>query len=92
MRRAIAGGKEVLPRLPVIPGFNDSLEDAARFVRRLREAGADRIQLLPFHLFGENKYTLLGKTCEYEAVPALHKEELTEFRQVFPDAGIDAFF
>lgn len=92
MRRAVAGGKEVLPRLPVIPGFNDSLKDAARFVRRLRKVGVDRIQLLPFHQFGENKYTLLGKTYEYEAVPALHKEELTEFRQVFLDAGIDAFF
>ncbi len=92
MRRAIAGGKAVLPRLPVIPGFNDSLEDAAGFVRRLREVGAGRVQLLPFHQFGENKYALLGKTYADEAVPALHKEELTEFRQVFLDAGVDAFF
>ncbi|WP_297872233.1 glycyl-radical enzyme activating protein [uncultured Oscillibacter sp.] len=92
MSRAIAGGKEVLPRLPVIPGYNDSLEDAAGFVRRLREVGADRIQLLPFHQFGENKYALLGRTYEYESVPALHKEELERFRQVFLDAGVDAFF
>lgn len=92
MRRAITAGREVLPRLPVIPGFNDSCEDAAGFVRRLREVGATRIQLLPFHQFGENKYTLLGKSYEYESVPALHKEELVDFRQVFLDAGIDAFF
>lgn len=92
MRRAIANGRAVLPRLPVIPGFNDSLEDAAGFVRRLREAGADRIQLLPFHQFGESKYDLLGQSYEYRSVPALHKEELAEFQQVFLHAGIDAFF
>lgn len=92
MRRAVAGGKTVLPRLPVIPGFNDSLEDAAGFVRRLREVGAERVQLLPFHQFGENKYALLGRPYEYASVPALHKEELAAFRQVFLDAGVDAFF
>lgn len=92
MRRAIAAGKEVLPRLPVIPGFNDSLEDAAGFVRRLQEVGAERIQLLPFHQFGESKYGLLGKDYEYGSVPALHKEDLTAFRQVFLAGGIDAFF
>lgn len=92
LARAIAGGKEVLPRLPVIPGYNDSLEDAAGFVRLLEEAGADRVQLLPFHQFGENKYTLLSREYAYRDVPALHEEELASFRQVFLDAGIDAFF
>ena len=61
MKYAISHGKEVLPRLPVIPGYNDSLDDAAGFVRRLQEVGAKRVQLLPFHQFGENKYRLLGK-------------------------------
>lgn len=92
MGRAIASGKEVLPRLPVIPGYNDSLEDAAGFVRRLREVGAERVQLLSFHQFGENKYALLGKTYEYESVPALHREDLEDFRRVFLDAEVDAFF
>lgn len=92
MRRAIANGRAVLPRLPVIPGFNDSLEDAAGFVRCLQEAGAERIQLLPFHQFGESKYELLGRDYAYKSVPALHKEDLTAFQQVFLDAGIEAFF
>lgn len=92
MARAVGRGQEVLPRLPVIPGFNDSMEDAAGFVGRLREVGADRVQLLPFHQFGENKYALLGREYAYRDVPALHEEELAGFRQVFLDGGIDAFF
>lgn len=92
MARAIGRGQEVLPRLPVIPGYNNSLEDAAGFAGRLREVGAGRIQLLPFHQFGENKYALLGRTYAYQDVPALHEEDLAGFRQVFSEAGIDAFF
>ena len=92
MRRAIRKGKAVLPRLPVIPGFNNTSEDAAGFVKRLREAGADKVQLLPFHQFGEAKYAQLGRKYAYQDVPALHEEDLQDFRQTFLDTGIDAFF
>lgn len=92
MRRAISGGREVLPRLPVIPGYNDSLRDAAGFAGLLRRAGADKVQLLPFHQFGESKYALLGKQYSYKDVPALHEEDLRNFRQAFLDEGINAFF
>ena len=40
MKYAIDIGKEVLPRLPVIPNYNDSLDDARGFVRRLEQVGA----------------------------------------------------
>ena len=92
LRAAIQAGKDVLPRIPVIPGFNDSPADAAGFAARLKEAGAARCQLLPFHQFGENKYDLLGAEYGYRGVPALHPEELEAFRQVFSDHGIRAFF
>lgn len=92
MKRAIAAGKTVLPRIPVIPGFNDSLEDAAGLAAALKEAGAKECQLLPFHQFGENKYHLLGQTYDYENTPALHPEDLQDYRQRFTDHGIHAFF
>ncbi len=89
---ALARGKTVLVRIPVIPGYNDSLEDAAEFAKKLRELGTDRVQLLPFHQFGENKYDLLGTDYAYRDVPALHREELEEYRKVFLSHGIEAFF
>ena len=92
MKYAIEQGKEVLPRLPVIPGVNATLEDAKGFVRRLREAGAGKVQLLPFHQFGENKYRLLGRNYAFENLQALHPEDLEEYRQVFLAEGIEAFF
>lgn len=88
----VAQGKDVLPRIPVIPGYNDSLEDAAGFCARLREAGARRAQLLPFHQFGEKKYELLGKPYAMAGVDALHEEGLEPYRQAFLARGIEAFF
>ena len=92
MKRAIASGKNILPRIPVIPGFNDSLKDANAFAETLHRIDAEKCQLLPFHPFGENKYHLLGKTYSYENVKALHPEDLTDYQQIFLDAGIDCFF
>ena len=92
MKFAIDAGKDVLPRLPVIPRYNDSVDDAEGFVRRLREVGATCVQLLPFHRFGESKYSMLGRDYEFSHVKSLQPEDLRDFRQVFVDAGIDAFF
>lgn len=90
--RAIARGVDVLVRTPVIPGFNDSAEDARRMAGRLREVGATRVQLLPFHNLGESKYDLLGRDYALHGRTNLHEEDLEGFRQAYLDEGIDAFF
>lgn len=92
MKYAASTQKKILPRLPIIPHYNDSLADAHGFVRCLQELSLLEIQLLPFHQFGENKYDLLGMDYFYADAPALHKEDLKNFRQIFLDAGINAFF
>ena len=88
---AISQGIEVLPRIPVIPDFNDSLDDAKGIAALLNQVGAKKVQLLPFHQFGENKYHLLGKTYSYENVKALHPEDLTDYQRIFLDVGINCF-
>lgn len=92
LRGAISAGKNVLPRIPVIPGFNDSLDDAAHFAALFQEMGAKEVQLLPFHQFGESKYELLGREYAYANLNALHEEDLAEFQQVLASAGIHAYF
>ena len=91
-RRAIERGVDVLVRTPVIPGFNDGIDDARHFAQLLHEIGAERVQLLPFHNLGESKYDLLGRDYRLHGLTNLHEEDLEEFRQAYVDAGIDAFF
>ncbi len=92
LKYAVEQGKDILPRIPVIPGFNDSLKDAEMIARTIYETGARKAQLLPFHQFGENKYEQLGREYSYKDVAAYHREDLEEYRQKFIDNGIEAFF
>ena len=92
LRWALANHPDVLPRTPVIPNFNDRPEDARAMASWLREAGAARVQLLPFHNFGESKYTLLDLPYKLHGLKNLHPEDLAEFRQIYLDEGIEAFF
>lgn len=90
---ALSSGKDVLIRTPVIPGYNDKLSDARMMARRLKRLGADRVQLLPFHNYGESKYELLQRDdYAYKGVPNTHPEALEDFRKVYLDEGVKAFF
>lgn len=89
MTYAVTHGKEVIARIPVIPEVNHQLEDAIQFSQLLQKIGIKRIDLLPFHQFGQNKYDLLNKPYEMKDTPALHPEDLKEYQQVFLDNGFD---
>lgn len=92
LQAAVASGKEVLPRIPVIPGFNDGLQDAAGFGRLLKGLGLRRAQLLPFHQFGESKYAGLGMEYAYAGIDPLHEEDLGAYQAAFAGEGVEAFF
>ena len=92
LKWAVEQGLELLPRLPVIPGFNAELEDAAGIAALLKELGLKRCQLLPFHQMGERKYEFLNREYSMSGLPMLHREELEEYREVFLEMGIDCFF
>lgn len=92
LRWALANHPDVLPRTPVIPGFNDSIEDARAMARWLHDAGGTRVQLLPFHNYGESKYALLDMPYQLQGLKNLHPEDLQDYRQAYLDEGIEAFF
>lgn len=52
--------------------------------------GVRRVQLLPFHQFGEKKYENLGLDYAYRGVPQLHKEDLKDYLKLFEKSGFDA--
>ncbi|MDR0583900.1 MAG: radical SAM protein [Treponema sp.] len=92
LKSALSRGRETLPRLPVIPGYNDSPEDARGFAALLVSLGLKQAQLLPFHHFGEKKYDMLNIPYPMRGLPRLHPEDLEEFRGIIAGQGIDCFF
>lgn len=92
LKTALQAGKDVIVRIPVIPGVNSSLEDAEGFCAVLRPLGAKRINLLPFHQFGERKYDFLNRNYQLRGISALHESDLTAFRDIFVKNGFDCYF
>lgn len=92
LKTAVSNGKDVIVRIPVIPDINSSLEDANGFCKLLKTTGAIKVNLLPFHQFGQKKYELLNKDYSFTNKSQLHQEDLEEYQQIFIDNGFDCYF
>lgn len=71
-------------RRVVIPDYNDSdaeTEALAQFVATMDPPPA-KISLLPYHKFGETKYTSLGKGYEYRNVDPMPEERINELKEI----------
>lgn len=87
IKAGVHDGKHIIARIPVIPGENNSLQDAKHFCRLLHDIEIKEVDLLPFHQFGESKYARLGMEYKMKDVKALHPEDLQEYLQIFTDSG-----
>jgi len=92
LSRAVSRGIDICVRIPVIPGVNDTLRDARAFAALLRRLRVERVQLLPFHQFGERKYALLGRPYRMAGIAALRQEDLLDYRDLMRAEGVEAHF
>lgn len=90
MARLAGRGAPLAARIPIIPGHNAGLEDAAAMAALLRGAGVLRVNLLPFHRMGSSKYRALGRRYPYEAVEPPEKEQMAALLAPFREAGLEA--
>jgi len=81
----------VTVRVPIIPGFNDTLEDAHKFAELFADIGVKKVELLPFHQFGENKYKYLDREYKLNDIPQLHKEDLVEHEAIINNRGVEVY-
>lgn len=88
LRIALAAETKMLVRIPIIPGFNNRIEDARGFSHLFKQMGVQKVELLPFHQFGEKKYEELNRDYQLKNIPQLHTEDLDDFKAVIQDAGI----
>ncbi|MBU3088293.1 glycyl-radical enzyme activating protein [Clostridium gasigenes] len=91
LKISIAIGKEVIIRIPVIPNINSSLEDAKGFCKLLKSVNAKKVNLLPFHQFGQKKYQLLNKSYTFQNTQQLHEEDLLVYKNIFIENGFDCY-
>ena len=89
--KLVAGsGTDILFRMPLIPGMNDSpvnIRKTAAFLKGLGEK-ARRIELMPYHRFGESKYKALDRPYSLSALPQADPVHVEEVKKTFEELGI----
>jgi len=90
LENLIAKKAPVRVRLPIIPGFNDSLSDYAAFVNYLGQLHGKiaSVDILPFHCYGEKKHQFLGKEdYQYRGVPNLTYKPIKVLVDMLTEVG-----
>lgn len=79
-------------RIPVIYGVNDTAEDMEKMAALIRKnvgsKGIIFVELLPFHNFGETKYSALGLPYEFTGRSNMDKNAVREFISIFEKHGL----
>ncbi len=84
-----ASGADLTIRTPIIPSFNDTVEevqDIAKFVKLL--PGEHRLHLLPYHRLGEDKYAGLGRDYYYKGVLPQEPDYIKQFYDAAAAVGV----
>jgi len=85
------GGPRVIIRIPVIPGFNDTMTNMSETAEFLRKIGQDEVNLLPFHRLAISKYEQLGLEYPYKDTQPPSAALLEGFRDLFASRGVNCY-
>ena len=65
LKKLFKTGAKIWIRIPVIAAVNDSIEEMLQIKTFLGQCGnAEKIELLPYHAMGENKYAAIGREVQ----------------------------
>lgn len=73
--------KNVTCRIPVIPGFNDTVYEIEQIAKFVGSIGITEINLLAYHNFGEGKYDGLNRVYQMGKALKIPDEKIKEFQK-----------
>ena len=91
-RRVAASGTEIWIRFVLVPGLTDAVENVeavADYVATL--STVTRVEVLPFHQMGRDKWASLGMDYALEDTQPPSPELVARVRQQFRDRGLTVF-
>lgn len=90
-------GPEVWVRFVLVPGLTDGDENVdavaqyAAFLNRIRPGTVSRVEVLPFHQMGRDKWAALGRRYELEATEPPSAELVERVREQFRAYGLTTY-
>lgn len=82
LREIAAVHPNIIARTPVIPGKNDSDENIAQTAKLVSSLGIGKLELLPYHNFGEYKYGQIGMEYQLSDIVAPETAFMNHLREV----------
>lgn len=89
LRKLIECRKDVIVRIPVIPGFNMNESDIEGIRSLLKMLEVKKVDILPFHQLGSSKYALLDMEYSLRDLYSPKEEELDAIRRNFESNGFE---
>ena len=70
----------------VVPGLTDSeehMQELKEYIDRI--PNVEKVELLPYHLLGTNKYEVMNLSYPLKGVPAMDKERTKQLQETYFD-------
>ncbi|MBI5118595.1 glycyl-radical enzyme activating protein [Candidatus Poribacteria bacterium] len=85
------GSGRIIPRIPVIPGFNDdgdSVDMVISFLKRSRYSGP--VHLMPYNRMARTKWEKIGRGASYKDMGVLSDDAIESIASQFEHASFEA--
>lgn len=83
--------KDMIIRVPIIPGYQDSLENMKAIAKFARKLKIEKIHLLPYHRLGESKYSQLGRNYKLKGIKPLNKRSISKRKKVIESYNLKVY-
>jgi len=88
-RMVAAQGKPMIIRVPLIPEHNDSEENIKALAEFMAELGLTRIDILPYHALGRDKYYRLGTEYKLSELKPHDSKRVEEIKATLESDGLE---
>ncbi|GFZ32157.1 [formate-C-acetyltransferase]-activating enzyme [Clostridium zeae] len=91
MKELVLNNHEVIPRIPLIPGYTMEDDNISEIIAFVKELGLKEIHILPFHQYGSKKYEYLGKDYSLLDIKPPSEEEVNAIKLKMEQEGLMVF-
>jgi pyruvate formate lyase activating enzyme len=88
LQRLVEVGANVVARVPLIPGHNDSPDEVRAIARAGRACGATQMTLLPYNPATSGKYGWLRRACPMRGATRQGAEVVGDLNAIVAEAGL----
>ncbi len=85
---SVKAPQDVIVRIPVVPGCNDSAENVRETAGFVAELGLKQVELVPNHRLGVSKYAQYGMVYPLAGGELVPQERLDKLRKIVKESGL----